>query len=107
MDSRKELDSHHTSQVMPLTTCTRTRTHPVAVQGLILLFMHVEQQETSGEGRVPELPADPALSLPSPCRSMCLQKEWKLGRLERIAQSRVGKGDELLPFCSVGITPKR
>lgn len=37
--------------------------------------------ETSREGRVLELPSDPALSLPSPGTSMCLQKEWKLGRL--------------------------
>lgn len=104
LGSRKEMDSHHTSQVKPHTACTRppggsTGPHP---------SLHAcEQRETSGEGRVLELPADPALSLPSPCTSMCLQKEWKLGRLERRAQSRVGSRDKLLPFCSVGITPKR
>lgn len=64
-------------------------------------------REASGEGRVLELPAGPALSLPSPGTSMCLQKEWKLGRLERRVQSRVGSGAEVLPFCPVGITPKR
>lgn len=98
------MDSHPPRQVVAhtawtLTSGSSTGPHP---------SVHVcEQRETSGEGRVLQLPADPALSLPSPCTSMCLQKEWKLGRLERRAQSRVGSRDELLPFCSVGITPKR
>lgn len=48
-----------------------------------------------------------ALSLLSPGMSMCLQKEWKLGRLERRVQSRVGSGAQVLPSCPVGIAPKR
>lgn len=104
MDSRKEVDLHHSSQVTPHITCTQRLGDSMGLHSSVHGY---EQEGSSGEGRVLELPADPALSLPSPCSSMCLQKEWKLGRLEPRTQSRVGSGNELLPFCSVGITPKR